>query len=212
MAKSRRVHVGVFLLATACMAQSKSADPPVMDLSLEKAIELATSPHGNTSIQMAMESEKLNVSRLIAARSLLLPNLDGSIAEQNQTVNPRALGLRFQNPAFTVPAEVGPFYTFDARLHVTQSIFNFSDIRHWQAAHLDIDAAKSETASVREQVSAKVARLYAAALRADAQITASEASIADTEALRDLALHQRAAARRGHGSRGRARKDKRGTQ
>ncbi len=193
MANSRRVCVCVFLLATACLAQSKSADSPVLDLSLEKAIELAAAPHGNTSIEMALEAEKLNDSRYITARSLLLPALDGSVTEQNQTVNPRALGLRFQNPAFTVPNEVGPFYTFDARLRVTQNLFNLSDIRRWQAAHEDRESAKSETASVREQVAAKIARLYAAALRADAQVTASDANIADAEALRDLALHRAAA-------------------
>jgi outer membrane protein TolC len=141
---------------------------------------------------LALESEKLSFSRYIAARSLLLPTLDGSVAEQNQTVNPRALGLRFQNPAFTIPNEVGPFYTFDARARLNLNLLNLSDIRRWKAAHEDMEAAKSDSASVRERVAGSVARLYAAALRADAQVAASNASVADAEALRDLAVHRAA--------------------
>jgi outer membrane protein len=193
MTNSERVGACIFLLATVCLAQSKPPDPPVLDLSLEKAIELASSPQGNTSVQMALEAEKLNDSRYRAARSLLLPTFDGSVAEQNQTVNPRALGLRFESPAFTVPSEVGPFNTFDARVRLTQNLFNFTDIRHSQAAREDMQTAKSATDGVRARVSASIVRLYAAALRADAQVAESDASIADAEALRDQVLHRAAA-------------------
>jgi outer membrane protein TolC len=192
MSNSRRVSACVLLFAAGCLAQSNSPVQPELDLSLEKVIELATSPHGDANLQLALESEKLSFSRYIAARSLLLPTLDGSVAEQNQTVNPRALGLRFQNPAFTIPNEVGPFYTFDARARLNQNLLSLSDIRRWQAAHEDMQAAKSDSASVRERVAGSVARLYAAALRADAQVAASNASVGDAEALRDLAIHRAA--------------------
>ena len=190
MAKPGLVGACALLLSVACLAQSTPPSPPALDLSLAKAIELASSPHANTSVEMALESEGLFHSRYTAARSLLLPALDVSVAEQNQTVNPKAIGLRFQNPAFSIPSEVGPFYTFDARVRLTQNLFDLSDIRHRQAAREDVEAAKTDAASVRERVSATVARLYATLLRVDAQVAASDANIADAKALRDLAVHQ----------------------
>jgi outer membrane protein len=189
MFKSRYVSVCA-LSAIACLAQSNSPGGPVLDLSLEKAIEIATSPLGDATVQMARESEQSSVARYTEARATLLPTLDGSVAEQNQTVNPRALGLRFSSPLFTVPKEVGPFYTFDARARLNQNVLNLSAIRHWQAAHDDVQAARSETESVRERAASTVAKLYTAALRADAQVEVSKAIIVDAEATRDLASHR----------------------
>ena len=190
MSTPRCVGALVLLFAIACWAQSTPPGQPALELSLAKAIEIATSSQGNTTVQMAQETEQLSFSRYTEARARLLPNLDGSVAEQNQIVNPRALGLRFESPTFTVPEEVGPFYTFDARLRLNQNLLNLSTIRHWQATHEDVQAAKSETQSVRERVAGTVTRLYAAALRADAEVEAAKANIAGAEALRDLASHR----------------------
>ena len=123
------------LSAIACLAQSNSPGGPVLDLSLQKATQLATSPAGNTNVQMARETERLSASRYTAALAApLLPSLDGSVAEQNQTVNPQALGLRFSSPLFTVPkGKRGPFYIFHARARLNQNVLNLSAIRHWQA-------------------------------------------------------------------------------
>ncbi len=193
MLSSRCAGACVLLLALKCLGQSNSPGRPVLDLSLEKAIAIAISSPGNANIQIAQETEQLAHSRYTNARADLLPTLDGSVAEQNLTVNPRAMGLRFESPLFTVPNEVGPFSTFDARLRLNQNILNLSAIRHWQAARQDIQSAKSETDSVREHVAGTVARLYAGVLRADSQIAVSKANIADAEALRDLASHRASA-------------------
>src|SRR6266849_2086226 len=126
MSTPRCVGAFVLLSAIACWAQSTPPGQPALELSLAKAIEIAISSQGNTTVQMAQETEQLTYSRYTQARASLLPNLDGSVAEQNQIVNPRALGLRFESPIFTVPEEVGPFYTFDARLRLNQNLLNLS--------------------------------------------------------------------------------------
>ena len=190
MFSSKCISACVLLFAITCLAQSNSPGQHALDLSLEKAIEIATSPQGDATVQMAQETEQLSHSRYTEARASLLPTLDGSVAEQNQTVNPRALGLRFDAPGFAIPNQVGPFYTFDARARQNQSVLNLSAVRHWQAARKDTQAARSETESVREHVAATVARLYAAALRADSRVEMSKANIADAEGLRDLASHR----------------------
>jgi outer membrane protein TolC len=144
-------------------------------------------------VQLAQETEQFSFSRYTEARANLLPNFDGSVSEQNQTVNPRALGVRFDNPAFVLPKEVGPFYTFDARIHYNQNLLNLTGIRHLQAARADVRAAKGETDSVREQVAGHVARLYAAGLRADAQVEAAKANLTDAESLLEQASHRASA-------------------
>jgi len=183
----------VLLFAAGCLAQSKPSGDLTQDLSLQKAVDIATSPQGDFRVQISQETEQFSSSRYTEARANLLPNFDGSVAEQNQTVNPRALGVRFENPAFVVPNEVGPFYTFDARIHYNQNLFNLSGIRHLQATRADVRAAKRETDSVREQVAGHVARLYAAGLRANAEVEVAKANLADAESLLDLASHRASA-------------------
>jgi outer membrane protein len=183
----------ILLFAVSCPAQSPTTEQPVLELSFEKAMELALSSHGNTSVLLADQSVKLARSRYVLARADLLPNLDGSVAEQNQTVNLRALGLRSQpNLGFVVPEEVGPFYTFDARLRLNQNILNLSTLRRAQAAHEDVHAAEAETDTVREQVAGAVARQYVAALRAAAEVETARANVTLAEALRDLATNREA--------------------
>jgi outer membrane protein TolC len=162
----------------------------VLELSFEQAIALAISSHGDSNVQLAQESVQLAHSHYVAARADLLPNLEGSVAEQNQTVNLKALGLRFSNPMFVIPEEVGPFSTFDARIRLNQNIFNLSAIRHSQAAHEDVHAAEAEMESVRERIAGAVAKQYAAALRTDADVETAKANVQLAEGLRDLAVNR----------------------
>ena len=55
------------------------------------------------------------------ALSELLPNVSGRVAETRQLVNLAAFG--FPLPA-GFPSIVGPFNVFDARVYLTQSIFD----------------------------------------------------------------------------------------
>jgi outer membrane protein len=183
----------ILLFAVSCPAQSPTPEQPVLELSFAKAMELALSSHGNTNVLLADQSVKLAQSRYVQARADLLPNLDGSVAEQNQTVNLRALGLRSQpSVGFVVPEEVGPFYTFDARLRLNQNILNLSTLRRSQAARADVHAAEAETDAVREQIAGAVARQYVAALRAAAEVETARANVTLAEALRDLATNREA--------------------
>jgi len=191
MSRSTGIAIGVLLLVMACSAQSVQPAAPARDLSLEKAIEMALSPRGNTTVQLAHESEQMAHSRYSDARASLLPNLDGSVTEQNQIVNLRALGVRsVPNSGVVLPEEVGPFYTFDARMHLNQNVLNLSTIRRWQAAQQDVHAAKAETDGVSQRIAATVAKIYAAALHADADVEAAKANISFAEALRDLAANR----------------------
>ena len=97
--------VWTLVLTTAAWA----ADP--LQLSLKRAVEIATSPEGSAKIQLADEAVKVAGNRQAQARAALLPNVDGTFTAQNLTRNLEALGVSFQSPipGFQFPTFVGPF-------------------------------------------------------------------------------------------------------
>src|SRR5262249_55833367 len=105
-------------------------------LSMKRAVELATSPEGNANMQIAGEAVKQAQSRSAQARAAFLPGVDAAVSEINQTRNLAALGIGFNlaTLGLTLPTFVGPFNVFDARVSGTQSIFDFSSIRRYQAS------------------------------------------------------------------------------
>src|ERR1700689_5374610 len=109
---------------------------------------MAVSPEGNTNIQLTGEALKQAQARSLEARAALLPDLEASVTQQSRTENLAALGLgaaAIPIPGFHFPTFVGPFATFDARATATQSVFDFSSIRRYQASKAGISAAQSDT-------------------------------------------------------------------
>ena len=174
------------------MAQGAASPRP---LGLKEAVELALGPDGNARAQLAGQAVDLAGSRAAQARAALLPNLDASLAEQNQTRNLTALGIRISVPVpgFSFPELVGPFSTFDARATVTQSLLDFGAIRRFQAARSAVNAAESERASARELVMGEVTRNYLLAWQAQSRVETIRASVELAEALLELAEDQKSA-------------------
>ena len=166
-----------------------------LELSLKRAVELAISPEGSTRVQLSAEALKQASLRSLESRAALLPDLSTAFSTQNQTRNLAAFGIRLTTPipGFSIPNFVGPFSTVDARVSATQSVFDFSSIRRYQASKTLVSAAKSEVGGTGEQVAAQVARAYLAAIRADADVAAAQANIALSEAVLKQAENQKAA-------------------
>ena len=166
-----------------------------LELSLKRAVQLAISPEGNTRVQLSAEALKQAESRSVQARSALLPDVSGAFIFQNLTRNLAALGIQVTTPipGFQIPEFVGPFSTMDARASATQSIFDLSSYRRFQASKVGVSAAKAEFNGSEEQVAAQVARSYLAAVRADADVEAAKANISLSEAVLQQAENQKAA-------------------
>ena len=177
-----------------CAALVASAAGPIQ-LSLKRAVEVAVSPEGNTSIQLSTEALKQAQSRSAQARAALLPDLEASVTERSQTESLAAMGIKVVVPIlnFQLPTFVGPFTTMDARATVTQSVFDFSSIRRFQASKVGVSAARSDVDSTEEQVAAQVARAYLAAVRADADVESAQSDVTLAEALLKQAENQKAA-------------------
>jgi outer membrane protein TolC len=177
-----------------CAVQVAWAAGPI-ELSLKRAVEAAVSPEGNTRIQLSDEALKQAQAKSAEARAALLPDLEASLTDRDQTANLAAMGIKVvvPIPGFQFPTFVGPFTTMDARATVTQSVFDFSSIKRFQASKVGVSAARSDVDSTEEQVAAQVARAYLAAVRADADVETAQSDVTLAEAVLKQAENQKAA-------------------
>ena len=182
----------VFALAAAPAAPQTSSP---LRVSLPQAVELALAPDGNARLALARELVRQADTRARQARATLLPQIESSIAQQNQTRNLAAFGIRFSLPfpGFQFPERVGPFNVFDARVTAAQSLFDWSALRRWQASQTGRQAAQAEADNARDQVAALVAKLYLTAQVSEARLETARANLALAEALARLAASQKAA-------------------
>ena len=165
-----------------------------LSLSLKRAVEIATSQEGSTPIQLSAESLKQAELRSKEARAALLPDLEGAFSYENRTANLAAMGIsltRLPFPGFEFPTFVGPFLTMDARASVTQSVFDVSSIRKFQASKVGVSAARSDSESASEQVAAVVARAYLGAVRADTDVETAQANVMLSQAVLRQAENQK---------------------
>jgi len=171
--------------------------PPVLQLTLKQAVEIALAPEGSTRVKLAEEDLKQAQSRADQARAALLPDFEAYVQDQNETNNLKAFGFGLAFivpiPGFNIPTFVGPFNVFDARLSVNQTVFDFSTIRRYQASKVAIQATKADNEGTRNQVTDQVARAYLAGLDAQANLETARANVELSQALVKLAQSQKAA-------------------
>ncbi|HLY17726.1 MAG TPA: TolC family protein [Bryobacteraceae bacterium] len=191
---------------TLCAADATPREP--LRLTLKRAVEIATSPEGNTYIQLSEENLRQAKSRSAEARSAFLPDIEAQASQTSAMKSLAALGLDLATsqtllgaengltgPLATVekgllndiidkiPRVVGPFSSVDVRARVAQSVFDLSNIRRYQASKAAVRAAAQDGDNTNETVSATVAKAYLAALRADADVEAYQSNVALAEAV-----------------------------
>ncbi len=193
-----------FIAAAPLLAQEADLQlltrPPVLQLSLKQAVQLALAPEGNTRVKLAEEDLKQAAERANESRAALLPDFEGYVEYQNETADLAAYGFNFQNvfsslpiPAPSIRTFVGPFRVLDARASVNQTVFDFSAIRRYQASKVAIEATKADNEGTHDQVTDQVARAYLAGLRAQASLETERANVELSESLLRLAQQQKAA-------------------
>jgi outer membrane protein len=192
----RLVSFALSLAAVSPLVAQLQTRPSVLQLSLKQAVQLALAPEGSTRVKLAEEDLKQAESRADQSRAALLPDFEGSLQYQNETVNLKAFGIDFPKipiPGFTIPTFVGPFGVLDARASVSQTVFDFSSIRRYQASKVAIEATQADNEGTHDQVTDQVARAYLAGLRAQASLDTERANVELSETLLRLAQQQKAA-------------------
>ncbi|HEY7285512.1 MAG TPA: TolC family protein [Vicinamibacterales bacterium] len=125
------------------------------------------------------------------ALSQLLPNVNGRVSEARQIINLAAFGFGSgTGPAGLTgfPELVGPFNVFDARVFISQSIFDLEAINDAKSEGHSLDAARFSRQSARDFVIHVAGNVYIQALAASARSDASRAQRDTAEALYKQAL------------------------
>lgn len=123
------------------------------------------------------------------AFAALLPKLDASAYQTRRTANLRAQGINFPG----LPALAGPFNTFDARLTLSQTIFDARAFLVAKGAGLAVDIARAQDEVAKGQTLSRVALAYIAVLRAEQGLAAADADASLARDLLALAQDQRKA-------------------
>ena len=154
-----------------------------------------------TAITRALEynlgvlTAEQNLGRAQGARrralSELLPNINGRIAETRQTINLQAFGFGgsgFGAAFGDLPAIVGPFNVFDARVFVSQSVLDFGALNGARAEAHNLEAARYTYKGTRDFVIFVAANLYLQALAASARADSARAQLETATALHTQAV------------------------
>lgn len=181
------------LIAGLSMALCAQESQPKMALSLGKSIEIALAPDGNAKVQLAAEAVRLAQARKAEAMSVLLPNFDASWSARSFTQNLTTMGLQIQTPLFAIPTFVGPVDVYDLRASGTQTVFNLSAIRKFQAASAQASASRLDTEQARVETAALVGKAYVNATRAENGVATALANVELAERLLALAKSQKEA-------------------
>jgi outer membrane protein len=158
-------------------------------LSFEQAVRLAID--NNLATLRAHERRNEARGQEQQSRAPLLPNVSGLAYQASVTENLVALGFQPGTfPGFT-STFLGPFKNFDARLLLTQKVFDLSAIRNYQVGRAGVRVAELQEALAREQVASRTGLTYLEALRADRAVVAAQANVDLAQALLQLAQDQR---------------------
>jgi outer membrane protein TolC len=110
----------------------------------------------------------------------LLPTINGRLSESRQMVDLAAYGFPLPEG---IPAIVGPFNLFDARVFVTQPIIDLKALNDLRAERHNVAASTHTYQSARELVVLVAANAYLQALAASARADAARAQAQSAEAL-----------------------------
>ena len=176
----------LLLVAAAC---AQTAVTP-RGLTLAQAVDQAL----KNNLQAKLAEERIAESRAQRGIGLsaLLPNIAGAAYQMNLTENLAAQGLSasaFHFPG--LPAFIGPYDSFDARIRMVQSLFNLASIRRYQATRYGVQLAERQRRLAEQQVTTATALAYIELLETGQSVAAAEANVRLARQLLDLATNQR---------------------
>jgi len=157
-----------------------------LSLSILDAINRAL--EHNLGVLMAQEGVGRAQGARWRALSGLLPTVSGRVSETRQVVNLAAFG--FPLPP-GIPAIVGPFNVFDARVYLTQAVLDFHALNDARAEAHNIAAAEFSYKSARDLVVLVAANAYLQALAASSRADSARAQVETASALHNQAVDLR---------------------
>jgi outer membrane protein TolC len=157
-----------------------SGSPTAEPLALTLADAVKRALEHNLGLILAQERLGEASGSRLQALSELLPNADGRLSATRQKINLEAFG--FPLPA-GFPAVVGPFNVYDARVFVSQSVFDLRALNDARAEAHNLEAARFDVKNAREIVVQVSANAYSHAVATSARLDAARAQMDTAQAL-----------------------------
>jgi outer membrane protein len=183
------------LLLTPVLARAQAQAPATapaavpsgpVRLTLEQAVGLALKQNPTEQIAIINAAESVQDKNI--TRADLLPQANFKVDDSYQRVNLKAeFGGKPLVPGFSLPGHIGPYQTFSAGPTFGTSIIDLSLWKRYQAAKSNVDAAKADSLTTREQVILLVVSQYIGSIRAVANVEASRSRVELAQALYDQA-------------------------
>jgi len=159
----------------------------VVRLSLGDAI--ARGLRQNLGVVLGEQNTRSAAGNRWTALSGLLPNVTARFTPEREILNLAAFG--FPLPPGTNPL-VGPFNVVDARVYLSQTVFDWSAIQSARAGSEGVTAAKLTFKDARDTVVSTIATLYLQAVTGASQIEAADAQVKTSQALYNRAVDMKA--------------------
>jgi outer membrane protein TolC len=158
--------------------------PGVMSLSLQDAIDRGL----KQNLGVLLSSTEIGSARgqRWEQLSALLPHVAAAPYVAASKINLAELGFTSLS-GISIPASVGPFSYFDARVSVTQSLFDWKSINATRAATQNLKSARYTLKDARDLVVLAVGYTYLQAIADEARIETAEAQVRTAQALFDQA-------------------------
>jgi outer membrane protein TolC len=157
---------------------SGTATAGTLPLSIAEAISRAL--QHNLGVLTSDESVNHARGARWTALSAMLPNVNGRLAETREKLDLAVFG--FPLPA-GIPALVGPFNVFDARVYLSQPVLDFGALNDARAETHNVAAAQYSYKSARDLVVLVSADMYLQALAAGARADSARAELDTADAL-----------------------------
>jgi outer membrane protein len=164
----------VLSLALACLATTARAQTPEpLRLSFSDAVSRAAGTAPGVTLAGLRADEAR--ARIRQTRASLLPDFSVTGSWVSQTINPKALGFKINIPGFGFPKLFGPFDVYDGRLHLTQTVFDYSSVVRVRAARSQLASSESDSGLAAESAAQLAALSYLRATRSQAVVAARTA-------------------------------------
>ena len=140
-----------------------------------------------------LESDQdVRAARALRLRGLnaILPDVWAQLSGSRQQINLAASGFNFNVPGLNIPTIVGPFGVADARVYLSQRIFNWSDIKHWKSAAESERASRYSNKSDRETVVLAAGNAYLTVISDRATVDSTRAQLTTARTLHERAVDQ----------------------
>lgn len=164
-----------------------AAVPGVLPLSLQNAIERGLKQ--NLGALLSSSDIKAARGQRWQELSALLPQVTADPYIADSKVNLSEFGFT-SIPGIHIPTAVGPFSYFDARLNVSQSLFDWKLINNARAAKQSLKAVEYTYKDARDLVVLAVGYTYLQGIADEARIATAEAQVNTARALYDQAEDQ----------------------